>query len=465
MSETSPAAVEKPQPPLGATVDSKADTFCIHLWNHLRLQANGEAQVCCIYKGGNISQDGSSMSLQRQSLKEIWNSEMMRSIRREMVEGRPVAGCVQCYKEEAHGGMSMRVRDNANWENGWLNEGRMRISDIKFVSANFDFNAPTLPALIEIDTGSLCNLKCRMCHDGVSSLIAKDLVHSSWTADQYSGNSYHNENSQPHNAKLRRFPPLKASLDAELSRHRGEVKRLYFIGGEPLLVREIQPLLQGLIDSGQSRDLEIAIVSNGSVVPPWLSMAAQFRRFGLAISIDGFGKHYDYIRYPARWDALTENLRLFKETPNVHLSAAVTIQINNALNITDLLRYFDATGISFYAYPISNPRYLAIDALPASVRRLAAARLRAYGEGDCLSHHREMVLANVAHLESTDAVPDMRLLRDFMLFTNDLDASREQSIQETDQELLDLLAAAGFTWTQETLHAARGRAAAASSPL
>jgi hypothetical protein len=96
---------------------------------------------------------------------------------------------------------------------------------------------------------------------------------------------------------------------------------------------------------------------------------------------------------------------------------------------------------------------------------LAAARLKAYVESDCLPHHREMVLANVAHLESSDTKPDMRLLRDFMLFTNDLDASREQCIQETDPELLDLLAAAGFTWTQETLHVARGRAAAASSPL
>ncbi len=48
---------------------------------------------------------------------------------------------------------------------------------------------------------------------------------------------------------------------------------------------------------------------------------------------------------------------------------------------------------------------------------------------------------------------DPRLLRDFMLFTNDLDLSRSQSLAQTSHELLALIAEAGFEWTAETLHA------------
>ncbi len=439
----------------------EADTFCIHLWNHLRLEPTNdsrcEAQVCCAFQGGKVSQNGSPMSLQQHSLVEIWNSEMMRGIRRDMVEGRPVAGCEACYKDEARGGMSMRTRDNAQWESGWLNHERMLIEHIKSAAAANGFRAPSLPALIEIDTGSLCNLKCRMCHGGVSSMIAKDPVHSSWTADQYSGKPYHDEGAQPAAAKLRRFLPLKEAFETALSQHRGEVKRLYFIGGEPFLVRELRPLVEWLAESGQAHDIELAIVSNGTVVPPWLSLAAKFRRLDLAISIDGFGKHYEYIRYPARWNELAENLRRFKEIPNVHVGGAVTIQLNNALNITELFRHFDANGVGFYAYPLQLPRYLAIDALPAGARRLAAERLRAYGENDCLPQHRDLILTLAAQLEPSDETLDVRLLRDFMLFTNDLDASRKQSIRETDPELLDLLSAAGFAWTQETLHVGRRR--------
>ena len=464
MTDSDPEAVEELQSSNDAVTSSKTDTFCIFPWQHLRFDAAAEAQICCSFQGGNVAHNGSPMSLERNSLEEIWNSDMMRGIRRDMVEGRRVAGCEQCYKDEARGGMSMRMRDNVSWENGWLNESRTRIEDIKSAAAENDFRAPTFPALLEIDTGSLCNLKCRMCHDGVSSLIAKDAVHSSWTADQYSGKPYHDEDTKPHFAKLRRFLPLKKAFDAELSQRRGEIKRLYFIGGEPLLVRELWPLLQGLIDSGQSRDIELAIVSNGTLVPPWLSVAAgQFRRLDLAISIDGFGKHYEYIRYPARWEQLTENLQIFKKMPNVYLGGAVTIQINNALNVTELFRFFDSIGVGYYAYPLHVPRYLGIDALPPAARRMAAERFRAYGASDCLPQHRNMIQSLAAQLEPSDETLDMRLLRDFMLFTNDLDASREQSIQATDPELLGFLAAAGFVWTQETLHAALARAPASES--
>jgi hypothetical protein len=43
-------------------------------------------------------------------------------------------------------------------------------------------------------------------------------------------------------------------------------------------------------------------------------------------------------------------------------------------------------------------------------------------------------------------------MRAFMLFTNDLDATRGQSFRDTHRELLQLITDAGFTWTNETLH-------------
>src|SRR5258708_11802920 len=76
------------------------DTFCTHPWIHMRLQPDGEVKLCCHYTGGNIAKDGLPMSLQHQALAEIWNSEAMRSIRRDMVEGRRISGCEQCYKDE-----------------------------------------------------------------------------------------------------------------------------------------------------------------------------------------------------------------------------------------------------------------------------------------------------------------------------------------------------------------------------
>jgi hypothetical protein len=227
--------------------------FCVHPWIHLRLQSTGEGQVCCRYRT-NISKDGAPLSLRSHSFDAIWNSDEMRNVRRDMVAGKRVSGCAECYQEEDAGGVSMRTRDNSAWEQGWLNEGRASLDALMAQAVASEFRLPYLPVNIEIDTGSLCNLKCRMCHDGVSSRIAADVVHRSWANDQYSTAPYHDRTLPVRPASLRRWS-LARDLEQAILGAPDQVKRLYFIGGEPLLVREVGELLQRLNDIGASRNV------------------------------------------------------------------------------------------------------------------------------------------------------------------------------------------------------------------
>jgi MoaA/NifB/PqqE/SkfB family radical SAM enzyme len=429
---------------------SQDDTFCVHPWMHLRLQAAGDGQVCCRYKT-NITKDGSPLTLRTHAFDEIWNADEMRHIRREMVHGRKVAGCAECYAEELNAAVSMRTRDNAAWQNGWLNEALVSISELKSRAIASDFRLPA-PANFEVDVGSLCNLKCRMCHDGVSSRIATDVVHRSWTSDQYSDKPFHDPDVVVRVPFVKRWS-LSKEVESVIMGAPGQVKRLYFIGGEPLLVKEVGDLLRRLIDAGVSQTINIAVVSNGTVTGRWLDLVQHFKALELSISIDGYGKHYDYIRYPGKWENLVANLAAFRTIPNVSLGAAVTLQLYNALNICELFRYLDSIDLGFYAWPVHIPRYLSIAAMPPAARQLASDRLRAYADGDCRPVHQLMVRGLADHVKPSSDGFDPQLLRDFMLFTNDLDRSRRQSLAETSHELLALIAESGFEWTAETLHA------------
>jgi hypothetical protein len=305
--------------------------------------------------------------------------------------------------------------------------------------------------MIEVETGNLCNLKCRMCNGGLSSLIAKDSVHHKWADDQAA--LYHDPQAE---RKPSRFRPAGAiaSLGEELSKDTdGRIKRLYFIGGEPLVVREVRDLIHGLVAAGRAPQIALAITSNGTVVPPWLSLASQFRNVDIAISVDGYGQYYDYIRYPGCWSDLVQNLQALRAVANLHPRVTTTLQANNALNVTQLFRYLDSVGIGFTGYLLHWPRYLAVGALPASVRRVAADRLTEYAESDCRPENRALILSLAAQFTAGSEAADPGLIRDFMLFTNDLDASRGQSIHRTDPELVELLAEAGFPWLYETVHA------------
>jgi len=459
-------------PPAGEpSARATSGSFCVRLWQHMRLIAGGEARVCCAFQGKAVAHDGVPVSTDRQSLMEIWNADTMRELRRDMVAGRPIAGCEWCYSVEKHGGVSIRVKDNIAWEQDWYNDQRSTIDAMMAQAVEHDYRLPKLPAMIEVEVGNLCNLKCRMCNSFSSSRIAKDRVHRNWDGFEYSFNGEPGNgepgNGEPGNGepgnnepgierghgRIRRVGPIEGLFD-ELPKDTGsQVRVLYFLGGEPFLVREIPLLLERLVATGRAPQIGLLFVSNGSIVPDWLSLAAQFRRLDLGISVDGYADHYEYIRYPGRWSKLAHNLQLFKQIPNLSLQVTTTVQVNNALSLTNLFRYLDSVEIGFTAYMLENPHHLAVSALPASIRRLGATRLTEYADSDCRPEHRALVLSLAAQFEAGEDAGDPRLLRDFMLFTNDMDTTRGQSIHQTDPELVALLEQAGFPWIHETLHA------------
>jgi MoaA/NifB/PqqE/SkfB family radical SAM enzyme len=280
-----------------------------------------------------------------------------------------------------------------------------------------------------------------MCFGVYSSRIARDPSHSKWAGTPDS----------PHGVQI---SGQRDFVRKELLQHARHIKRLHFVGGETLLSRDFGDTLQCLVDAGVADGIIVSLVTNGTVVKsPWLKLLERFKHTGVCVSIDGFDQYYDYIRYPNKWEKLTSNIQQLKELPNTTLVANATLQAYNALNIADLFRYLDSIGLGFYAYPIAVPHHLGIGVLPPRARRLAAQRLRQYGERDCRHENREMVRGLAGQLEPVNDSFDVGLVHDFMLFTNDLDRSRAQSFEDTHKELAGLIADAGFVWTNETLHA------------
>jgi len=418
------------------------DTFCIYPWKHLLVTSGGETRLCCQYLPF-LSEEGVPLTVRQLSLDEIWNSDTMRRVRQAMVEGRFVKGCELCYEQEAANGFSLRTTENDSWEKGWLNERRIPLRVLQEEAITSRFRVANAPLHFEMDVGNLCNLKCRMCNGAWSSRIGADPVHGKWV---YQGPTTYGAQSWVRD---------EATVERVLQ-HPEQVRFLKLLGGETLLIKEVGYLLQRLIDAGAAAKTSLHIITNATTTrTPWLSLIGQFERTYFAVSIDGFGKHFEYIRYPARWDKLLNNVAILRGLPKAEVAAHVTVQINNVLHVTDLLRFLDSIGLSFCVNPLSLPRYLQASILPPRARRLAAQRLRDYGERACRPDQRDRVLGLAAGLESADAKPDAGLLRDFMLFTNDLDRSRGQDIRATDPELVQLLAQDGFPWLTDTLHAPR----------
>jgi hypothetical protein len=139
-------------------------------------------------------------------------------------------------------------------------------------------------------------------------------------------------------------------------------------------------------------------------------------------------------------------------SPRFTVAANPVLQVYNVLNIVEALQFFDRMGLLHYITITDTPWYLSVHSLPARVRGVAAARLRAYAAG-CSGQHQAriqpQVLSVADYLEKLPNTWKQDSLRTLMRFTSDLDADRKQSVRQVHAELLELLAQDGVVWTDE----------------
>jgi glutamate-1-semialdehyde 2,1-aminomutase len=243
-------------------------------------------------------------------------------------------------------------------------------------------------------------------------------------------------------------------LFGELLRSSDTLSRLYITGGEPFINDRIKEVFDHLITGGAAAHINLELSTNCTHVDaPLVTKLKQFKRLSLWLSIDAIGGDFEYIRYPARWSIVDKNVRFLRQTHGLHCAILPVIQIYNVMRITEVFRYCDELSIHFGMNILQQPPRLSIRHLPPSARALAAARLMNYHDKECHAERRPLVKSLATYLAGIDTPTDHKALRDFMLFTNDLDATRGQSFRTAHAELVELMAEDGFEWTDETVYA------------
>jgi glutamate-1-semialdehyde 2,1-aminomutase len=217
--------------------------------------------------------------------------------------------------------------------------------------------------------------------------------------------------------------------------------------------------------------MELGFSTNGTVSrESLLDKLRRFRKVTLAVSLDGYGAVNDYIRFPSRWDAVWGSVLRLRDMGFATVQVHPTFQAYNALCITELLRLCDREGLEcVLSNVLLHPEHLSIRALPEPCRRVARDRLASYLAG-CPERHRDGAATLVRALSGPEHPQQAALLSTFMTFTNDLDASRKQSLNAANPELVAVLAAAGFPWKDArrflpaAAAAARGQGGCPSDP-
>lgn len=235
---------------------------------------------------------------------DFWNSRDFDQLRKINQTNVWDPGCANCKNIESTGNTSFRVG---------MNDGLV-------VPSN-----PTGPARIDLMFDISCNLACRTCGPNASTFWQKHLKDN-------------NQWDQPVFAPRHYDEIITALGQLDLS----NLQMLVFCGGETLLGQTHWDVVRWLVDnvSNAKQQLTVCFQTNGtqSIHSRNYELIDRVKLVKLHISLDGVGSRFEYLRWPASWNQVTDNIMQLKFTApsNVMFLVEETISTYNLFYINEL---------------------------------------------------------------------------------------------------------------------------------
>ena len=392
--------------------DSK--TFCIYPWIHLHAYPTGEAYPCChaemAYPVGNT---------RFKTLEDIYRDAPMRELRKDMLNERFNPVCNRCYEQEESGFFS--GRKSANKHHG---HHVKRIDDDKFQMSYWD-----------IRFSNLCNLRCRTCGPTFSS---------QWYQDQV-------ELAGPEWAKNNRVLNIagrnKDDMWEQLIPHLDHVEKIYFAGGEPLLMDEHYRILDELV---RRERFDVRLIYNTNFTHTNLKDRSVFEYWKLfksvsvGASLDDMGTRGEYIRKGTDWSVVQANReQMIKICPQVDFYISPTLSIMNAWSLPDFHRDWVDQGLlkpqDLNVNILQDGAHYRIDIAPAAYKEKLQAKYQKHLEWlrplDPLQRATVGFESAIKFMMATD---NTALLPKFWDNMNKLDSIRNENILDVIPELAEL---------------------------
>lgn len=301
------------------------DTFCSLAWlGASSITGNGVYRPCCTFN---------PVDFEAHWLKDInTNISHYDSLRKDLLNGIKRKECINCWNLESVGKNSLRQHANDKFASHYDN-----------IIASTDDNGSTTitPVYFDMKMSNLCNLGCRMCSPGISSVIEAEVKNNpdyNWT--------WYDKN----------MPMMSGTWEENAFKQISQYKNitdLKFTGGEPFA----NPKIFDFLDSLQNKkNINLSFISNGLLISAkHFKLFDKFKSFQLNISCDGTEETYNYIRWPGTWKKFSKKFEMLKNKVE-NLSVVSVISAYNMHNIADMVDYF--ADIDFHMSPLFKPKFM-----------------------------------------------------------------------------------------------------------
>jgi hypothetical protein len=285
--------------------------FCIAPWTHTYLSPQSERRLCCAsrekatWATQYLDSENADVDSQYNpsTLESHWNSEYMKNIRKDLMEGKEIPQCAVCNDKLLNISIYRDYFTKTLFPNK-IEEAFSRTDD--------DGHTDMVPISFDYRIKNLCNFKCRMCGDQLSS---------SWEAERRmmgdydidgNGDFWARKENKPTIEKFQKDVAEKELWDAVKN---GVIEEIYWVGGEPLMWDIHWEIMDYLVKSGGSKNVWIRYNSNFSRTTfkeyDLKDLLPHFKQVQICASIDGVGEVVEYIRHGINWNDWIGNFKDF----------------------------------------------------------------------------------------------------------------------------------------------------------
>jgi len=340
------------------------NTFCMAPWTHTYLSPQTERRMCCASREPAqsfkqyIDTGNDAKEYKPLTLKEHWNSEHMRSVRLRMMAGEELPECQVC---------DHKLLNTDVYRSYWNKLFGDRIDEA--YQSTDDTGATTMQTIsFDYRFNNLCNFKCRMCGDMLSS---------SWEAESRKNNTWTKESqpwmSSPLREQIIKFQDTQVVQEFVEAVETKRIKEIYWCGGEPLMWDMHWKAMQRIIELGFAKQVCVRYNTNLSRTSfkgiKLFDLLPQFQDWQICSSLDGTGEVGEYIRDGLNYEQWLRNFKegmaVAKTSREMRLDYTITTPgLLELKNMFDLSRELDTEILTKVMFTFSDDEILSPLALP-----------------------------------------------------------------------------------------------------
>ena len=343
--------------------EQNKNTWCVNADHAMSGNNTGTTKICCMYRDEDLKH-----SLGAEPIAINFNQKAFQEVRDTLDSGKRHDKCSWCFEEEDAGRKSKRQRDNDKYVD-WLRKGNAPFKGL---------------AKVELNLGNTCNLKCRTCGSHSSS---------TWMEEDY--DVYENQRYSTYKLFAQSMKKYHQHYDDEspfwddLENNLATIKQFDFYGGEPFMSKKMWRILEVAVEKGYAKDIEVHYATNGTQWPAEkVEIFKHFRHVHLSFSVDGIGEQFEYMRYPAKWSEVKENMKkaveLSNRTGNIYLGWCITLSTINITGLPAILKEHNTNFKEFgpYLNLVHGPIQYNLTQLPTDVKSYVVDILKSIPKED-----------------------------------------------------------------------------------